>query len=837
MGKCNSKPLKRNLNLESSAGLKPQEIPNAKEIKNVPNNATREMIKEAIKQHYLFQGIKDKILDSMISKIKFYIVPESEIIISQGDVGNYFYIMNTGYAEVWVDDVKKNVIARGECFGEISLITATARTATIKSIEKCTLWAFPIKAIKYAMDSIFNDNFEAIVQMIYKLPIFCELKESVKQKIISEAILETYQDNRIITDKGDPGLFIYIVMTGSVMITIKGKNKGNLGPEQVFGESALLVDNYIRSATIISYGRVQLICIPTSKVKVFVGPDYKKIFSENIIVNTMALDPIGKNFAYEDIKKIAKLCTLKTIKQGEIAIPGKRLDQYYYVICLGKLISQNKVFFTYQFIGFDNANQEVFGEEEYKVESETILAEVSVLDIEKNTGLDMSSLIKTSKSINYLSTIELFSSLSTRVLSLLNAILKTKSFEVNEIIYAEGDVANFLCIVREGTVSISEHGKEISIVSRNEIIGEACIIDGYRKTEAKAITKVSCFTFSKNKVLEILQNKLNRQVLKQKLFENQISLETLNITSEVTTTDFREFCLATCSATKQTYTTEIIYKSKINDIIEFNQLIDQKRAQVRINYPQIPRFFRSFTSDSCVYFIYEYFPHELLSNCKTSLITESGVRFIIMSLNNILVYLSKSQIMHRNICPENILIDDTGYIYLDNFKYAKILKDRTYTIVGNPKYHSKEIILQRGYGLASEYWSLGVLMFELLTGNFPFGITEKDNYEDLCRKIMNNQLVVPENISGPAGEVLKGLLNENVAERFGSDKLKASDWAQVCNFQEIQHKIVRSPLKVNVATRKVPKLPRSLLQPSQKSRELLRSESAKGPDWDWSAYF
>ena len=85
------------------------------------------------------------------------------------------------------------------------------------------------------------------------------------------------------------------------------------------------------------------------------------------------------------------------------------------------------------------------------------------------------------------------------------------------------------------------------------------------------------------------------------------------------------------------------------------------------------------------------------------------------------------------------MVDSDGYTKLIDFGTATFLKGRTYTIVGTPHYMAPEVIVGKGYGIAVDYWSLGVILYEFMCGSVPFGNNEKDPYV-IYEKILEHKL-------------------------------------------------------------------------------------------------
>lgn len=83
-------------------------------------------------------------------------------------------------------------------------------------------------------------------------------------------------------------------------------------------------------------------------------------------------------------------------------------------------------------------------------------------------------------------------------------------------------------------------------------------------------------------------------------------------------------------------------------------------------------------------------------------------------------YLHSKNIIYRDLKPENILIDNEGYLKLTDFGFAKYCETRTYTLCGTPEYLAPEVLLNKGHGKPVDWWTLGILTYEMIAGIDPF---------------------------------------------------------------------------------------------------------------------
>ncbi len=172
-------------------------------------------------------------------------------------------------------------------------------------------------------------------------------------------------------------------------------------------------------------------------------------------------------------------------------------------------------------------------------------------------------------------------------------------------------------------------------------------------------------------------------------------------------------------------------------VIKLKQ-IDHVRHERRIlgdvsGHPFVTNLVASFSDYDFLYLLLDYVPGgELFSYLrKLRRFDEEMARFYAAEIVLVLEYLHERQggVAYRDLKPENLLLDAEGHIKLVDFGFAKRLgnndDDRpveTYTLCGTPEYLAPEVIHNKGHTTAVDWWALGILIYEFLTGYPPFGI-------------------------------------------------------------------------------------------------------------------
>jgi len=219
---------------------------------------------------------------------------------------------------------------------------------------------------------------------------------------------------------------------------------------------------------------------------------------------------------------------------------------------------------------------------------------------------------------------------------------------------------------------------------------------------------------------------------------------------------------------------KILRKSKILQQRQLEHIVSEKTLLGRINYPFIVNMFGCFQDDTNIYMVLEFVPGgELFTYLGDyGKFTEEMVQIYAAEILLSLRYLHNKGIVYRDLKPENILLARDGHLKITDFGFAKELEDRTYTVCGTMDYLAPEIIKKTGHGFGVDFWALGVLIYEMLTGYPPY-------YDDvplrICEKIIDGTVDFPNYVSDDARDIVLQLLEADLTKRLGCMRRGAED--------------------------------------------------------------
>ncbi|KAK9390581.1 kinase-like domain-containing protein [Lipomyces mesembrius] len=257
--------------------------------------------------------------------------------------------------------------------------------------------------------------------------------------------------------------------------------------------------------------------------------------------------------------------------------------------------------------------------------------------------------------------------------------------------------------------------------------------------------------------------------------------------------------------TSRIYALKTIRKAHIVSRSEVNHTLAERTVLAQIDNPFIVPLKFSFQSPEKLYLVLAFVNggelfHHLQREGRFDL---NRSRFYTAELLCALECLHGFNVIYRDLKPENILLDYTGHIALCDFGLCKLNMtedDKTNTFCGTPEYLAPELLLGQGYTKTVDWWTLGVLLYEMLTGLPPF---YDENTNEMYRKILQDPLRFPDDMDKDAKSLLTGLLNRDPKQRLGANgpaEIKDHKFFAEIDWKKLLGKKYPPPFKPSVAS-------------------------------------
>nr|XP_033811120.1 ribosomal protein S6 kinase alpha-1 isoform X2 [Geotrypetes seraphini] len=225
-----------------------------------------------------------------------------------------------------------------------------------------------------------------------------------------------------------------------------------------------------------------------------------------------------------------------------------------------------------------------------------------------------------------------------------------------------------------------------------------------------------------------------------------------------------------------------------------------------VNHPFVVKLHYAFQTEGKLYLILDFLRGgDLFTRLsKEVMFTEEDVKFYLAELALGLDHLHSLGIIYRDLKPENILLDEEGHIKLTDFGLSKEAIDhekKAYSFCGTVEYMAPEVVNRQGHTHSADWWSYGVLMFEMLTGSLPF--QGKDRKETMTL-ILKAKLSMPQFLSSEAQSLLRALFKRNPANRLGSstdcaEEIKRHPFFATIDWNKLYRREIKPPFKPAVA--------------------------------------
>lgn len=752
-------------------------------------------------QNFLAQTLSERFIFSQFSigkisqfarKFKSYSLANGQMLISEGEFCDHFLYLKKGFIEVLKNGLVFTTLKENQGFGELSFMCTYKPLISLKAGENCEVWLLSKEDYKSLIKNKAYFKIQAISQGLQNSKIFSSLDAYEQELLINTLSCIKYNENEEIKRSND---LLYIIGKGKVGIYSNGKFECELVKSEHILNSPKISIKALTSCVLFELDiskESQNILYPIVQQldKEFVKTAFlKSKILQNL--NSQQQDSLINCTKFEIVPKGEKLLTLKS-----------ELNEFLLVIIKGEISFKHKTVGVNSCLGVDELykNSEIPNFSNWIVTKTANLGLISVSNIQRVLGKTLFEAVSSNITINLLKKVYFFKDLSELDIESMAIKVAKISFKKNESIYKEGNTENCFYILIKGRVKIYKDLKVIKQVSKHGVFGESCLIQTTPRTTAAVSKGATCLVITKSNFIQYLSTKIELQIQKLTLSETlSTTLQDFIPLKVLGTGTFGTVFLCQNVKSNSLFAMKSISKSTIAKYGISSNILSEKKTIMYMNHPFIVNLFKTYKSETRVYFLLEYVPgiefFELIQKFKVFDITEA--KFYSACLVLILEHLHERKIVYRDLKPENIMIDLEGYPKLVDFGMAKIVKNRTCSVLGTPHYMAPEVVKGLNYGSKADFWSLGVILYQLLTSKMPFGCKSnnpKEIYDEICTKSLDFQLI--KNQQGK--DIIEKLLSKAPDHRGDWESIKETSWFSKTDFDDLLKKRFEAPYKPNI---------------------------------------
>lgn len=698
---------------------------------------------------------------------------------------------------------------------------------------------------------------EQTYMFLCKVKLLKRLPKDELPALAKQATEVLFKPGESIITQGEEGSDFYMIKKGTADVEINGKTVASLKAGDYFGENALL-RNEPRNATIkatkevvtlkitrksfMSLGLQDKLEFPKrgaagggAQVQAEVKPPssksdadvtlIKKALQENVNLNTIAnLDDVR-------MKAMCDVMWKEDVAEGTALIKQNDLQaDYFYIVQQGSFSVSKAEGDGKEGTSLEAAATAQLG----TIEAGGSFGELALLYFAPREILLKANEAEMKQNLNYVGRCEVFeAALKDSEKKELAKAMMEMTFTKDETIFEQGEVGTQFFLLVEGSVTVIKDGKEVASLTataeRAPYFGEKALENKEPRAATVKVTSASAKTlFVDKESFEVVLGSLTELVKRgkdgtavvAKVRQTEMVIDSKRF-GNIKFKDLKKLGLLGCGGFGAV---ELVEETKSGDVYALKALskgfvvksgmqssvMSEKNVQLMCDSPFIVKLYETYNSPEHLYLLLELaLGGELYAtyNKRNMWGNEPCAKFYVAGTVLAFEHLhSRKRIVFRDLKPENLLLTDKGRVKLTDMGLAKVIHGKSYTTCGTPDYFAPELIASKGHGNAVDWWTLGVLTFELMSGHPPFeSATPMQIYAKVQKGI--NAVNFPKKCKGDVEVMVKGLCHANPTERLpmkkgGIQNVKSQKWFTGFDWAAMEGMTMKVPYAPTVKSKK-----------------------------------
>jgi len=703
-----------------------------------------------------------------------------------------------------------------------------------------------------------------------KVRLFKRLPPPDHKALADAMAPQTFQTGSTIITQNDDGDSFYIIQTGTCDVVIDGKTVASLKAGDYFGEVALIRDEprmatikatsrvealMVTRETFVKLGLNSKLDFPKrwavagGGTKVSVKPPTPKTPDEVALIKKALKANQNLTSTVElDDEKIMKMIDVMWAgeypKATKLITQGDLKADYFYVIMKGEFeIHKSEEGGSEKQAAAAPLGKlgpgDSFGELALMytaARAATIVAvtDARVMEISRpqfKNILAAASDQMTKVYFKYLDNMEIFDALKDEEKTLLAKSLLEKPFAKDEVIFEQGDKGDMFYILVEGSVQVEKDKKKVADLKATQaspqFFGEKALLNNEPRAATLKVTSTGATALCVDKMsFDMLLGPLDQ--LQKRGKDGTATVQKIGAGGaaegrkfgQINRKDLKRLGLLGCGGFGavemvehvkhfDTYALKALSKGYVVKSGMQQSVISEKNVQLMCDSPFIVTLYETYNGDQSLYFLLELaLGGELYAtyNKKNMWGNDTCAKYYVAGTTYAFEHLHSKKIVFRDLKPENLLLNDQGHVKLTDMGLAKVIVGKTFTTCGTPDYFAPELIASKGHTQAVDWWTLGVLTFELLSGHPPFeSATPMQIYQKVTKGIQ--RVAFPKKCKGHAETFIKALCQTDPQQRLavkkgGIDNIKLHAWYTGFEWDAMMARTMKVPYKPQVKSKK-----------------------------------
>ncbi|KAI6091126.1 Pkinase-domain-containing protein [Hypoxylon rubiginosum] len=288
------------------------------------------------------------------------------------------------------------------------------------------------------------------------------------------------------------------------------------------------------------------------------------------------------------------------------------------------------------------------------------------------------------------------------------------------------------------------------------------------------------------------------QTSEARVTKGKYSLGDFDLLRTLGTGSFGRVHLVQSKHNQRFYAIKVLKKAQVVKMKQVEHTNDERRMLGEVKHPFLITLWGTFQDPRNLYMVMDFVEGGELF----SLLRKSGrfpnpvAKFYAAEVTLALEYLHSRNIIYRDLKPENLLLDRHGHLKITDFGFAKRVPDKTWTLCGTPDYLAPEVVSNKGYNKSVDWWSLGILIYEMLCGYTPFW--DSGSPMKIYENILRGKVKYPQYVHPDAQNLLELLITPDLTKRLGnlyggSQDVKNHPWFSEVTWDRLSRKDIDAP--------------------------------------------